>query len=387
MKECINCKTILDDDELFCHECGTRQELQETETQAEETQVESEGKKCIHCGETIEADSMFCPFCGEPQDVENVEEEQKEEPQPESVEPPQPEQPQEQPVYYEEDENSIPWRTILLAVLIAAGAGWYFFIRDTGDTTPKDSNKTNLVEKPIDNPPVVEEVKSEPATPLAFLEDFYKGYLNDAEYIKQHVTASVLNKLKRAYESDCPSGDCLATWVFSAYPPGSDLELEEGPIITESEDGKYSVYYKYYSLGQNGKRYNPRGLLVTITKIDDKYMISDYELVMPDIVQKPSDLTEGVDGQYRLRDGRMFLHLEKEGRNIEADFNFRDGTYVSATYTFSCSIDDENKFSSAVYKMNGTHAGKIEGFLDKKVMKVDVKVDDRYSDSYEFKLE
>ena len=183
MKECINCKTILEDDELFCHECGAKQEVQETGTQVEETQVEPEGKKCIHCGKAIEIGSVFCPFCGEPQDVENVEEEQKEEPQPESVKPPQPEQPQEQPkepehpeeqpVYYEEDENSIPWRTILLAVLIAAGAGWYFFIRDTGDTTPKDSNKANLVEKPIDNPPVVEEVKSEPTTPLAFLEEFY----------------------------------------------------------------------------------------------------------------------------------------------------------------------------------------------------------------------
>lgn len=381
MKECPNCKAQLEDDAIFCGVCGTK--LEADDVQVEET-TESEEKFCIHCGKAIEIGSVFCPFCGGPQDVENVEEEHKEEPQPESVEPPRPEQPQEQPEYYEEDENSIPWRTILVAVLIAAGAGWYFFIRDTGDTTPKDS-KSSIEMK--DNTPVVEEEKSEPTTPLAFLEEFYKGNLNDADYIKQHVTASVLNKLKRAYESDCPSGDCLATWVFSAYPPGSDLELEEGPIITESEDGKYSVYYKYYSLGQNGKRYNPRGLLVTITKIDDKYMISDYELVMPDIVQKPSDLTEGVDGQYRLRDGRMFLHLEKEGRNIEADFNFRDGTYVSATYTFSCSIDDENKFSSAVYKMNGTHAGKIEGFLDKKVMKVDVKVDDRYSNSYEFKLE
>lgn len=380
MKECPKCKAQLEDDAIFCGVCGTRLEMDETEAHVEEAVV-SEKKYCIHCGGVLDENGSFCPYCGKTQDVE---EEQKEEPQQESVEPPQPEQPKEQPVYYEEDENSIPWRTILVVVLIAAGAGWYFFIRDTGDTTPKDS-KSSIEMK--DNTPVVEEEKSEPTTPLAFLEEFYKGNLNDADYIKQHVTASVLNKLKRAYESDCPSGDCLATWVFSAYPPGSDLELEEGPIITESEDGKYSVYYKYYSLGQNGKRYNPRGLLVTITKIDDKYMISDYELVMPDIVQKPSDLTEGVDGQYRLRDGRMFLHLEKEGRNIEADFNFRDGTYVSATYTFSCSIDDENKFSSAVYKMNGTHAGKIEGSLDKKVMKVDVKVDDRYSDSYEFKLE
>lgn len=67
MKECINCKAILEDDELFCHECGTKQVLEETEAQEEETQ-ESQGKKCIHCGETIDDDSMFCPFCGKQQD-------------------------------------------------------------------------------------------------------------------------------------------------------------------------------------------------------------------------------------------------------------------------------------------------------------------------------
>ena len=63
MKECINCKTILEDDELFCHECGTKQVIEKTEAQIEETN-EPQGKKCIHCGETIDDDSLFCPYCG-----------------------------------------------------------------------------------------------------------------------------------------------------------------------------------------------------------------------------------------------------------------------------------------------------------------------------------
>lgn len=81
MKECINCKTILEDDELFCHECGTKQEIEKIEVKAEEPT--EEGKKCIHCDELIDADSMFCPFCGKPQVVE---EEKPEEPQQEPVE-------------------------------------------------------------------------------------------------------------------------------------------------------------------------------------------------------------------------------------------------------------------------------------------------------------
>ena len=67
MKECINCKAILEDDELFCHECGTKQGIEKAEAQAEETQ-ELQGKKCIHCGETIDDDSLFCPYCGKQQE-------------------------------------------------------------------------------------------------------------------------------------------------------------------------------------------------------------------------------------------------------------------------------------------------------------------------------
>ena len=60
MKECVNCKTQLENDELFCHECGAKQPIDNLG----ETTQELRGKKCIHCGEEIESDSMFCPFCG-----------------------------------------------------------------------------------------------------------------------------------------------------------------------------------------------------------------------------------------------------------------------------------------------------------------------------------
>ena len=63
MKECINCKTQLEDDELFCHECGTKQELNETESQAE-VKEDIPLKKCPQCGKEIEDDSDFCPYCG-----------------------------------------------------------------------------------------------------------------------------------------------------------------------------------------------------------------------------------------------------------------------------------------------------------------------------------
>ena len=395
MKECPNCKAQLEDDAIFCGVCGTK--LEADDVQVEET-TESEEKFCIHCGKAIEIGSVFCPFCGEPQDVENVEEDHREEPQQATSEQPkqleEPEQPEktqepeeeEQPTYeWEEEEKSKMWIWIILALLIVAGAGWYFF-KDTGDAKPKENYSTSPVEKPLDTTPVVEEKSNEPTTPLAFLEAFYKGNLNDADYIKQHVTASVLNKLKRAYESDCPSGDCLATWVLSAYPPGYDLELEEGPIITKSKaEGKYSIYYQYYTQGQSGRIYHPAGLLVSVTQIDGKYLMSDYELFLPEGLQSTKELSSNNDGTYYLRDGHMFLTLNKKGKEIEVEFNFRDGTWLSATYTFSCVLDDENHFLSKVHKRNGELSGQIEGSLNEGIMKVDVRVDNKYSGEYELK--
>ena len=407
MKRCINCKTMLEDDELFCHECGTKQEIEVVVAQEEEPTTPLE-KKCIHCGETIEEDSAFCPYCGESQALEEVkgsEPDAEKEPvseektEPKQEESPAPEEnsepedtpvqeiPEERPHYDWEDEpKSKKWIWILLLVLLAgAGASWYFFSQNCYSL-----NDAGTIVEAVDSDSIAvvpEEEEMVPTSPLAFLEQFYKGDYKNEEYIKQHVTANVINKLKRDYEYECPSGDCLATWVFTAYPPGSDLYLEEGPIITESkEGGKYSVYYRYYSQGQSGKIYKPRGLLVSVTQIDGKYLISDYELEMPDIVENQDGLANNKDGQYYLQDGRLFLHLIKKGSEIEGDFNFRDGTYVSATYEFSCIIDDENNFCTDVY-MNGHKKGMIEGTFENGVMKVDVGVDNKYSDTYELKVD
>ena len=62
MKRCYNCDTILEDDELFCHECGAKQEIEEAEVEMDEQSVEE--KFCVHCGKAIDDDSMFCPYCG-----------------------------------------------------------------------------------------------------------------------------------------------------------------------------------------------------------------------------------------------------------------------------------------------------------------------------------
>lgn len=160
MKECPKCKTMLEDDEMFCHECGTKQEIEEVAAQNEDTSAPLE-KRCIYCGETIDEDSAFCPYCGKSQtveeDVKEVEPEQRvEEPQPEEepvqkTEPkmtPAQEAPGEQTTYeVEEETKSKAWIWILLAALILGGAGWYYFSGNSDYN--QDYNETSSV---ADNP-------------------------------------------------------------------------------------------------------------------------------------------------------------------------------------------------------------------------------------------
>ena len=305
MKECINCNALLEDDELFCHECGTKQEIIEEKNKNEES-IASEVKFCIHCGEKIEVDSTFCPFCGKPQEIEEVkadepqankpekektqteqsakEESSKEEPkveEPEAEGPkaeeskPEESKPDEETTYeWEEEKKSRTWIWALNILLIAGVAGWYFFMRDTSSYEAEEDT-TEVEETTADNV----EGEAAPASALAFLEQFYKGEYGDEGFIEQNVTANVLNKLKRDYPYDCETNDCLADWVFTAYPPGADLNLEEGPIITKTDtEGKFKVEFKYSGYNGNQKAFETRTVYLVVTQIDGQYLISDYEI-------------------------------------------------------------------------------------------------------------
>lgn len=332
MKECINCKTQLEDGELFCHECGTKQEVEEI-AQTEDY-VAAEEQYCVHCGKAIEADSAFCPFCGKQQDVEEVKDEEpqkeveKEETQQETVEPEslqepeeeeplqeaveaeqtqtneqgsiplpqpepseqskQPEQPKpseqsqaEETYEGEEKKKSKTWLWLLLAVLIIGGAAWYFFIQNSGNTLYEPQVDTDMIEEVADSVYDDEAMDNVmPTSAIEFLEQFYKGKVGDADYLAENVTTNVLIKLKEDYVYDCPSNDCLAVWVFTAYPPGSDMELEEGPIISETfTKDKYRVDFKYAFYHGTQQENEIRTVYLFVSELDGKYMITDYEVV------------------------------------------------------------------------------------------------------------
>ena len=364
MKECINCKTQLEDDELFCHECGTKQEIEEVNAQDEEV-LESGGKKCIPCGETIEDDSLFCPFCGKPQDVEDVKDEEpqkeveKEESQQEPVEPeslqepeeevpqqetveqeslqepeeeeplqepvepeqtqtdeqdtvppPQPEsseqleqpkqseQPEEpeaeeQPTYERvEKKKSRKWLWILLALLIAGAAGWYFFIQDSENTSYEPQVDTDMIEEVADSVYDDEAMDDDmPTDEQDFLKDFYRGEYINEEYVSRNVTPYVLNKLKRDAEMYGQSGR-LAVWVFDAYTTGTDdadHEYEQGPLILQTNEAdKFCIIYQFNYYDEPALC-RARKVFLTVTKEDGQFLISDYEVVADDYKKDMQD--------------------------------------------------------------------------------------------------
>lgn len=403
MKECPKCKTMMEDDALFCGECGTKFEVEEVADQVEETAAPQE-KKCIHCGETIEEDSAFCPYCGKPQTVENVDEslqdKQAEEPEPEkesvpekkveaekeepkSDEKPEPknsvtqEIPEEQISYeVEEEKKSKKWLWVLLVVLLAGAGAWYFFSQngyslDDGETMTEAVDSDTIAIVP-------EEDEIAPTSARGFLEEFYKGEYGDEGFIKQNVTANVLDKLKRDYDYDCPSNDCLVTWVFTAYPAGADMDMEEGPIISETDiEGRFKVDFKYSFYNGEQKGFDNRTVYLTVSNMDGRYLISDYELVVPDMEQSQEDMpnidgdadakmAKIPDGDYFLSDGRFKMKLQKRNSKVNGEFYFFDGSDRSADYLFSGNLDENNMINANVRyaEKSDRNEGTIKGVFN-----------------------
>ena len=246
---------MLEDDELFCHECGTKQEIEDIENQVEEP-VTSNKKYCVHCGEAIEADSMFCPFCGKPQEVEGEEEEpqpnttepepqqepEESEPKPEETEQPQaeelnnaaftqseqseqPEKPQakERPTneWKEGKTSSKKWMWILLALLICGGLGVWYYMSDSFSFV--SNNQMDEVTD-SDSIAIVDELSDGDAK--EFVESMYKDFFENKEFdtenisdLLKYLSPSIAEKLKIECPYDGGEGD--SSYVICFFRDGS----------------------------------------------------------------------------------------------------------------------------------------------------------------------
>ena len=207
---------------------------------------------------------------------------------------------------WEVEKKSKTWIWVLLAILAVVGAvSLYFSVNEEPMESLEDDNVEN-----VDSVATKQEVDNNaPKSALAFIEEFYKGDLGDNAYIKSHITANVLTKLKNDYDYDCPSNDCLATWVFTAYPAGADMTLEEGPTITSTDkDGVYKLDFWYSFYNGYNKGFETRSIYLTITNIDGRYLISDYQI-------KENETNETKEEEFD--EAAMMDNLAK--RNLEAN--------------------------------------------------------------------
>lgn len=378
---------MLEDDELFCHECGAKQEIEESAAPNEEAAPLE--KKCIHCGETIEEDSAFCPYCGKSQVMEEVkepEQEVKKEQVPEDTpepkqedNPAQEEKPKEAPVQetseeqppkyeWEEEPKSKKWIWILLILLLVGGGAWYFY----GGSSKEKLAKSTKVEVEKTEDPVKINLDKEKEEMLSFLKDFYLHYM-DENYLRKNVTETVLKKLWRDYPYNCNEGNCLATWVFSAYPHGTDMTLEEGPLITQVRNGLFDVDFKYSYINNGQKEYENSSVRIYVAKNNGRYKVVLYEYY--DNSKAPRNDKDKLisvipEGKYNLTLGSMHMILEVYDSIVKGEYYFQAGSSRDLSVELYGRVNNGLKLHlSQTAEVSRKNLGFMDGVFDGKTFK------------------
>jgi TPR repeat protein len=221
------------------------------------------------------------------------------------------------------------WLWTLLALLIAGGAvGYYLTNYSSSEAVEQNVEASDSIRASS----VIDE--NAPTNALAFLNQFYKGKIGE-DHIREYVTANVINKLRRDFDYDCPSNDCLATWVFTAYPAGADLDLEKGPIITKTDtEGKFKVDFRYSGYNGSEKTYETRTVYLTVTEMGGKYLICDYEVADGETIEEKEGLLSFEDAlsvveEMEIKDGNFegFRSPENVNKIMKAYGYERKGKY------------------------------------------------------------
>lgn len=242
---CPHCGASVNDGDVFCMECGKKiYEVPNSITKR---------PKCPHCGANVDNNASFCTNCGkninegsmsEKQLTENLIETNAE----------KPEEPTQDFNYSYVEEEPKTWRDYKLPIfggifiIIFLGAGWWYWdssnrrvdrekvIADSLEIVRQDSVKAAELREKKERKENERRLKLEACK--NYVEKFYNEYErtdNADEYLRQHCTYKALNTLKEKYPYDCDEGGCLATWIFF-YEAGTDAEIVSREFIAVDEN-------------------------------------------------------------------------------------------------------------------------------------------------------
>ena len=299
MKTCPSCGAQVDDNSLFCTECGK---------QIPQDDV------CPHCGASVNTVDSFCQNCGESQkECTNTE-----------------------TIVYEEEEPKNGLKQYLPYVIggvILLGIIGYCSSNDDGDNASIIATVDSVtVEKSMTPEQEIRAKKD-------FIEVFYQGFDHNDSYIKKYVSPKALQILKDEYDFECEDSDCLGTWLF-VYPNGTDCDFSTvvSRNISEQNENDYLVEIKYKDAYYGIIEYD---VLLTVIKDGDTYKIDGIKEkgFTTDVDSNSSSDSSNLDwlqghwiyeqgsykGHFIIQGDKIIQYSSMNPEHYEATFRIEDG--------------------------------------------------------------
>jgi hypothetical protein len=343
---CPNCGASVNEGDAFCTECGKK--IDNIPSIEEEPNITQ--KKCPHCGACVIEGDAFCSECGKRID-EDV---QVAEPKPIQHEPTPIEEVKENEILEEYEEQPsfikqyLPYiigGLVVLALII----GYFAWNNSKNVGNPPqieavDSLQTDSISTDAELSP-----EEETQARIKYIEDFYKNLESgdwDA-FVRRNVDANAARILNQEYDYECDNDDCIAVWLFT-HEAGNDTgELVSRNIKVINIDD-YLVENKY-----EGSQYD---VLLTIRKIDDSYKISNIEKRGTSYFKETTEEADTVSSAYvdsESSDCYYVYGTRKELESMSIISNSSINT-KSLNKTYFTEIGNDERKEIKLYSKNAT---------------------------------
>ena len=291
MKKCPNCGTQLNDDVLFCTECGSQISQsnvcphcgasvnkgdafcqncgKKVDEVPSSTPAESTQKKCSHCGASVNDGDTFCENCGKKLIEEGIDftsnNNQKQ-----------------LHATIEEPSNKMKMiiPIVISVVAIALGGGWWYW-----KSTQSSKEKNSIATIDTVNVEAIDSVKDNNTYSAEFVKQYLEGFLptvaqmdiNDTT-LENHFSEDFIRLFKKVekYDRDYIEDGNIGFWDFDFWTQRQDGELSDVKVIKveKQSDNKATAIVQF--IITNGE-YNESKMSTSFDMIfEDGWRIDDF---------------------------------------------------------------------------------------------------------------